>query len=54
VHTSPALARRLAFFDLQDPMAARAYYSLALEAAQEAGDHLQAAAARLRRIHPCD
>ncbi|MBV8542167.1 MAG: helix-turn-helix transcriptional regulator [Pseudonocardiales bacterium] len=39
------LAGRLSFFDLQDPMAARAYYSLALEAAREAGDHLQAAAA---------
>src|SRR6266540_3803979 len=30
---------------MQDPMAARAYYNLALEAAREAGDHLQAAAA---------
>jgi len=39
------LAGRLSFFDLQDPMAARAHYSLALEAAREAGDHLQAAAA---------
>jgi ATP/maltotriose-dependent transcriptional regulator MalT len=39
------LAGRLSFFDLQDPMAARAYYSLALEAAREVGDHLQAAAA---------
>lgn len=39
------LAGRLAFFDLQDPMAARGYYNLALEAAREAGDHLQAAAA---------
>lgn len=39
------LAGRLAFFDLQDPMSARAYYNLALEAAREAGDHLQAAAA---------
>lgn len=39
------LAGRLAFFDLQDPMAARAYYNLANEAAREAGDHLQAAAA---------
>ncbi len=39
------LAGRLAFFDLQDPMLARAYYNLALEAAREAGDHLQAAAA---------
>lgn len=39
------LAGRLSFFDLQDPMAARAYYSLSLEAAREAGDHLQAVAA---------
>ncbi len=39
------LAGRLSFFDLQDPMAARAYYSLALEAAREADDHWQAAAA---------
>ncbi|MBV9011140.1 MAG: helix-turn-helix transcriptional regulator [Pseudonocardiales bacterium] len=39
------LAGRLAFFDLHDPMGARAYYSLALEAAREAGDHLQAVAA---------
>jgi len=39
------LAGRLAFFDLQDPMAARGYYNLAMEAAREAGDHLQAAAA---------
>ncbi|MGH3687691.1 MAG: helix-turn-helix domain-containing protein [Pseudonocardiaceae bacterium] len=39
------LAGRLSFFDLQDPMAARAYYSLALEAAREADDHLQAASA---------
>ena len=39
------LAGRLAFFDLQDPMAARAYHNLALEAAREAGDHLQAASA---------
>jgi hypothetical protein len=39
------LAGRLAFFDLQDPMGARGYYNLALEAAREAGDHLQAAAA---------
>jgi transcriptional regulator with XRE-family HTH domain len=38
------LAGRLSFFDLQDPMAARAYYSLALEAAREAEDHLQAVA----------
>lgn len=39
------LAGRLSFFDLQDPMAARGFYSLALEAAREAGDHLQAVAA---------
>jgi transcriptional regulator with XRE-family HTH domain len=39
------LAGRLAFFDLRNNMAARAYYSVALEAAREAGDHLQAAAA---------
>jgi transcriptional regulator with XRE-family HTH domain/tetratricopeptide (TPR) repeat protein len=39
------LAGRLAFFDLQDPMTARGYYNLSLEAAREAGDHLQAAAA---------
>lgn len=39
------LAGRLAFFDFQDPMTARGYYNLSLEAAREAGDHLQAAAA---------
>lgn len=39
------LAGRLAFFDLCDPMAARGYYNLAIEAAHEAGDHQQAAAA---------
>ena len=39
------LAGRLAFFDLHDAMSARAYYTLALEAAREAGDHRQAAAA---------
>lgn len=39
------LAGRLAFFDLQEPMSARGYYNLSLEAAREAGDHLQAAAA---------
>ncbi|MBV9444674.1 MAG: helix-turn-helix transcriptional regulator [Streptosporangiaceae bacterium] len=38
------LAGRLSFFDLHDPMAARAYYSLALEATREADDPLQAAA----------
>ena len=35
------LAGRLAFFDLQDPMGARAYDNLALESAREAGDHLR-------------
>ena len=35
------LAGRLSFFDLQDSMAARAYYSLALEAACEVDDHLE-------------
>ena len=44
-HLAATLAGRLAFFDLHDPMGARAYYNLALEAAREAGDHLQAAAA---------
>jgi transcriptional regulator with XRE-family HTH domain len=39
------LAGRLAFFDLREPLAARGYYNLSLEAAREAGDHLQAAAA---------
>lgn len=39
------LAGRLAFFDRRDPMAARGYYNLAFEAAQEASDHHQAAAA---------
>jgi hypothetical protein len=39
------LAGRLAFFDLRDPMGARAYYNMALEAAHEASDHLQAATA---------
>jgi transcriptional regulator with XRE-family HTH domain len=39
------LAGRLAFFDLQQPLAGRGYYNLSLEAAREAGDHLQAAAA---------
>ena len=41
------LAGRLAFFDLQQPLAGRGYYNLSLEAAREAGDHLQAAAARV-------
>ncbi len=40
-----ALAGRLSFFDLRDPLSARGYYNLALESAREAGDHLQAAAA---------
>jgi tetratricopeptide (TPR) repeat protein len=39
------LAGRISYFDLSDPMSARGYYNLALEAACEAGDHLQAAAA---------
>lgn len=39
------LAGRLAFFDMQDPMAARGYFSLGLEAAREVDDQLQAAAA---------
>jgi len=38
------LAGRLSFFDLYDPMAARAYYSTALDSSREAGDpHLSAA-----------
>ncbi len=38
------LAGRLSFFDLHDPMAARAYYSMALDSSREAGDpHLSAA-----------
>jgi transcriptional regulator with XRE-family HTH domain/tetratricopeptide (TPR) repeat protein len=38
------LAGRLAFFDLRDPMAARGYYGLALDASREADDpHLSAA-----------
>ncbi len=38
------LAGRLSFFDLRDPMAARAYYSMALDSSREAGDpHLSAA-----------
>jgi transcriptional regulator with XRE-family HTH domain len=37
------LAGRLSFFDLRDPMGARAYYGMALDAAREAGDpHLSA------------
>jgi transcriptional regulator with XRE-family HTH domain/tetratricopeptide (TPR) repeat protein len=39
------LAGRLAFFDLRDSLTARGYYSLALESAGEAGEHLQAASA---------
>jgi tetratricopeptide (TPR) repeat protein len=39
------LAGRLAFFDLRDSLTARGYYSLALESAGEAGEHLQAAGA---------
>jgi tetratricopeptide (TPR) repeat protein len=39
------LAGRIAFFDLDDPMSARGYYNVAVEAAQEANDHLLAAAA---------
>ncbi|HET9894629.1 MAG TPA: helix-turn-helix transcriptional regulator [Streptosporangiaceae bacterium] len=39
------LAGRLAFCDLNDSLAARGYYNLALESAREAGDHLQGAAA---------
>jgi transcriptional regulator with XRE-family HTH domain len=38
------LAGRLSFFDLHDPMAARAYYGMALDSSREAGDqHLSAA-----------
>jgi hypothetical protein len=37
------LAGRLSFFDLRDPMGARAYYGMALDASREAGDpHLSA------------
>jgi transcriptional regulator with XRE-family HTH domain len=37
------LAGRLSFFDLRDPMGARAYYGTALDASREAGDpHLSA------------
>src|ERR1017187_8389847 len=39
------LAGRLAFFDLRVSPTARGYYSLALESAGEAGEHLQAAGA---------
>jgi hypothetical protein len=42
--TVALLAGRLSFFDLQDPMAARSYYGMALDSAREAGDpHLPAA-----------
>jgi hypothetical protein len=38
-HSQVALvAGRLSFFDLRDPMAARAYYSMALDSSREAGD----------------
>jgi hypothetical protein len=38
------LAGRLAFFDLRDPMSARAYYGAALDSSREADDpHLAAA-----------
>ena len=38
------LAGRIAFFDLRDPMAARGYYGMAMDASREAGDpHLSAA-----------
>jgi hypothetical protein len=39
------LAGRITFFDLHDPIAARGYYNLALEAAREAQDAFLAAAA---------
>src|SRR5215472_12008147 len=39
------LGGRLAFYDLNDSLAGRGYFNLALESAREAGDHLQAAAA---------
>lgn len=39
------LAGRVAFFDLRDPMAARAYLNLALESAEEAGNGALAAGA---------
>ena len=32
------LAGRLAFFDLRDPMSARAYYGAALDSSREADD----------------
>jgi transcriptional regulator with XRE-family HTH domain/tetratricopeptide (TPR) repeat protein len=38
------LAGRLSFFDLRDPMGARAYYGMALDAAREAGDPYLSAA----------
>jgi transcriptional regulator with XRE-family HTH domain len=39
------LAGRIAFFDLKDPLAARAYYHSAAESAREADDRLMAATA---------
>lgn len=39
------LAGRLSFFDFDDPMSARGYYNLSVEAATAAEDHHQAAAA---------
>jgi transcriptional regulator with XRE-family HTH domain len=39
------LAGRIAFFDLDDPMSARGYYNVAVEAAGEANDRLLAATA---------
>lgn len=41
------LAGRLSFFDLQDSLAARAYYSLALEAARKTDDCLRALGSRM-------
>jgi transcriptional regulator with XRE-family HTH domain/tetratricopeptide (TPR) repeat protein len=42
---SGILAGRLSFFDLDDPLAARGYYSAALEAAREVHDRHQSASA---------
>jgi transcriptional regulator with XRE-family HTH domain len=42
---SGILVGRLSFFDLDDPLAARGYYSAALEAAREGLDHRQATSA---------
>lgn len=44
------LAGRLAFFDLQDPMSARAYYNLALEAARRARETLDRPGALTREL----